>query len=912
MSTAWEKRFPALGPGSTSVAIPRSTTPVPESLRPNSGQPGFRAATPGPVVPRRAATEQREILQGIIQGRVRPPSRGEVLKPPGPGGAIRAPTPQEALEAAVQAQRALLDFTSAGITPGQPSAGPKGKNIGHEKAVRIEASTLSNNQQSRSPSPGARSNSPVKHLLNHSATTLNATTNLNTTAPTPTTLFGREAATGEGEALGTAGDDSNMSGVERMELTMERVHRRYSQVPLDTRWKLLARWIDKFFVDKDLDAIVKACREVHTVATQKYSPPLIQYPTAGGTSGVASPLLGVTMAAFNSTFSATVAGAMANRGGYPNGVKIATSMMLLEQTLHMIARQHPPLYQLMSDIRDDVMKAVYYNPPGDGEDLNASFEVLTNSANVEQQRRLILRYYTKTYFQQLRDERKARKQNTEELEAKAQARLNHSKVLNRAVSYWQNHTVGNLFRAWRAEAARARAERATLQNIQDLEALLALKESELKARETELKDQMISWDDFQFKQRKEVKSLKSQLEESKRETEKWKSKYEQLRATLTRSGTATTIPVAVPVHRGGGAGGAGGGDVSDMTIRGVVVVSSDGHQGASLVSESETVDLFRQELEKLTNQLADANAEIQHLKQDMARQQQLLKKLPKLFATPALTLPAAVPSPSDRKASRAFMLSDDEAQAQKKEVLASVPYHQQLIQHFEQALFKAQVLPVHFFFSSTSQPTETVRAHVLLYAALLQVKTAGGVAFSPAMTWQQVEGIQLSTIAADVLKALQRIGVKEIFTSAADLTQGLNIAESTGKTAGAGGAQVDLGLTLDTATLGEVIGEAFEKQRRKHFAVLWFLYRYRTAVLPWLVAHFPEPSNAGLQGMGSPSSGSPTAAAGRQIRIDAPELSLSDLTPDLNLTVTEKSLERLAEAWRLCESRFLKELVSTV
>jgi hypothetical protein len=198
-------------------------------------------------------------------------------------------------------------------------------------------------------------------------------------------------------------------GYEHLELAIARMHERLDDVPLDQRWQAIAAWLDRYSVDRSVEALVQNAAALHR-------------DVAAFTHGKARPCYSRT----------------------------AVSFMLMEQVLNIVTFALPALLPLAEAVTADMQDAVYMAAPN-SLTLSRSFEALCDEPLVagEQAQRLIERFYNKTYYQCVREVSTKLLGSRSVFEEAQQTKEKQMAVMNRIVAYWQRYTLGTLFRGWR-------------------------------------------------------------------------------------------------------------------------------------------------------------------------------------------------------------------------------------------------------------------------------------------------------------------------------------------------------------------------------------------------------------------------------------------------------------------------------
>ena len=561
------------------------------------------------------------------------------------------------------------------------------------------------------------------------------------------------------------------TGFERMEASMQRVHNRMLSVPLEERWRIMSHWMDRYFIDRDVEVLVNVVEKVQKHITERLE-------ISGHLSG-----------------SYDVITSDQDDATQPSGVRIACSMMLLEQMLHVLARVYPHLYDSAIIVRDEILNAIYTKLPA--EDINNTFELIRDPDDMAAQRRLISRFHSKTYFHRLRDEMKAKNRDLNEYETAQQVKGNQMRVMDRTVQHWLNYTKARVFNAWKGAIAQIKRERKEGKSKQDLLDEIESLKNTIDVKQTELTVQKRQHEEAMFKVKKEMKALQTQLAEEKEERQKAESKHAYLRNLIGENGDISRIEAGMRAQ----------------------IATLERHLEIAMTDN----ELHKAKITRLEDEGAEREM---HLKELIDASHVALDCVPKVDAHIDLRVicPGGDDDPTDGR---------DE-----------VSVHFSLLK-WAQAEAAALVSKEDLFKDCHWDVVTSVRHHVYLYAVLLDVPLLG----------KDESDYSISHIATDVLRVFGKIGLKGLFRSAVDLatpfdtksafgdSEEIAIAERPKPTSNPGsrrGSFAGASLRKDVKTVDEL--KAHPVQAKKHTVALFHLHQYRYTILPKPSASSTRPS----------------------------------------------------------------------
>ena len=247
--------------------------------------------------------------------------------------------------------------------------------------------------------------------------------------------------------------EEELQAYRRFEISLARSHERLHGSPLHQRWNVLALWLDSRCENV-------AVREMKQVAVEIWRQ-LTTMP--------------------HSSLIVDSDGEQSPSSGHPTGFRTAVAFLLLEQILHVVAHAHPEIERITTLIRDELLLAVYISGDSLQVALSASFAPLRDPTDIEEQRRLISRYYGKTFFQGVRALSTKLHASSLKYENAERTKEKQMRLMDRIASYWQRRVCSMMFYAWKGHVAKRKVDHALCRRNEELELRVAELERRLAA-----------------------------------------------------------------------------------------------------------------------------------------------------------------------------------------------------------------------------------------------------------------------------------------------------------------------------------------------------------------------------------------------------------------------------------------------
>ena len=212
------------------------------------------------------------------------------------------------------------------------------------------------------------------------------------------------------------------SGFRHMELSINRILQKVtksdkdhsSESTLDDKWDQVGCWIDRYTLNTEADQLCNICTTLLRNVKSKYSDTV------------------------------------------PNYERTSIACVLLEQLFHILGRSHPRLIPCLHGIYGEVLASIFsvtlyglYNHVSHSD----GFFVLTTTDDHDVSE-LQSRLPRKPFFKLLRERAVVDNINRCRQEDLEQIKFKQSRVLCKAISFWQNHVLRLLFHGWREGIAR--------------------------------------------------------------------------------------------------------------------------------------------------------------------------------------------------------------------------------------------------------------------------------------------------------------------------------------------------------------------------------------------------------------------------------------------------------------------------